>query len=113
MTIINAMAVTDKDDISVCITHKAYELSTEDEERLGDLFKKLDSNGDGKIDVADLSKGLKLLKLPHIPGQMEVCYIFVFKFYISLNILIATVVCIGLFHSSLEICLMSGHPGYD
>ncbi|XP_018022019.1 calcium-binding mitochondrial carrier protein SCaMC-1 isoform X3 [Hyalella azteca] len=53
------------------ISHKAYELSTEDEDRLGDLFQKLDTNGDGKIDVGDLSKGLKMLNLPYFPGHME------------------------------------------
>lgn len=56
----------------VPITHKAYELSTEDEDRLGDLFKKLDASGKGKIDVSDLSKGLTMLNLPHIPGHIEV-----------------------------------------
>uniref|UniRef100_A0A2P2IBH1 Calcium-binding mitochondrial carrier protein SCaMC-1-like n=1 Tax=Hirondellea gigas TaxID=1518452 RepID=A0A2P2IBH1_9CRUS len=58
-------------DPSSPISHKAYELSTADEERLGDLFKKLDTDGDGKIDVADLSKGLKMLNLPYYPGHME------------------------------------------
>lgn len=57
---------------NVPVSHKAYELSSADEERLGDLFKKLDRNGKGKIDVSDLSKGLTMLNLPHIPGHMEV-----------------------------------------
>ncbi|KAF2359650.1 Ribosomal RNA methyltransferase FtsJ domain [Trinorchestia longiramus] len=68
---LKANMTIDAHDSSTPLSHKAYELSTEDEERLGDLFKKLDANGDGKIDVSDLSKGLKMLNLPHFPGHME------------------------------------------
>lgn len=38
--------------------HYLHELPQEDEERLEGLFKSLDVNGDGKIDIHDLSKAL-------------------------------------------------------
>lgn len=41
------------------------ELPEEDEERLGDLFSKLDRDGNGKIDIHDLSVALKEIA-PHI-----------------------------------------------
>lgn len=39
--------------------HYLHELPQEDEERLGKLFSKLDKNGNGKIDIHDLSVALK------------------------------------------------------
>ncbi|KAJ3663699.1 hypothetical protein Zmor_007929 [Zophobas morio] len=39
--------------------HYLHELPFEDEERLGKLFKKLDKDGNGKIDIRDLSEALK------------------------------------------------------
>lgn len=39
--------------------HYLHELPAEDEERLGKLFAKLDQDGNGKIDIKDLSKALK------------------------------------------------------
>lgn len=38
--------------------HYLHELPAQDEERLGTLFKKLDLDGNGRIDVHDLSKAL-------------------------------------------------------
>lgn len=39
--------------------HYLHELPLEDEERLGKLFANLDKNGNGKIDIHDLSDELK------------------------------------------------------
>ncbi|KAK3882417.1 hypothetical protein Pcinc_013191 [Petrolisthes cinctipes] len=44
--------------------HHAYEHPIEEEERLGALFNKLDRDGDGRINIHDLSEGLKKLNLP-------------------------------------------------
>ncbi|CAL4136826.1 unnamed protein product, partial [Meganyctiphanes norvegica] len=43
----------------------------EDETRLEALFDSLDRDGNGRIDVDDLSEGLKKLSIPQIPGQSE------------------------------------------
>eukprot|EP00794_Sanderia_malayensis_P016130 gene16130-17756_t len=42
-----------------------------DEVRISKLFKDLDVNKDGKIDVSELSEGLKRMGVKHIPGQAE------------------------------------------
>lgn len=52
--------------------HHAYEAPSEEEERLGSLFHQLDVNGDGRIDVRDLSEALKRLSRPQVPGAAEV-----------------------------------------
>jgi hypothetical protein len=39
--------------------HYLHELPFEDEERLGKLFTQLDKDGNGKIDILDLSQALK------------------------------------------------------
>lgn len=39
--------------------HYLHELPLEDEERLGKLFTNLDKNGNGRIDIHDLSEALK------------------------------------------------------
>lgn len=51
--------------------HYYPELPTEVEERLEKLFKKLDLNEDGRIDINDLTTGLRKLGLPHTPGSVE------------------------------------------
>ncbi len=43
-----------------------------DEARIAKLFKDLDVNNDGRIDVKELSSGLKRLGVKHMPGQAEV-----------------------------------------
>ena len=45
-----------------------------DEDRISSLFKELDANKDGKIDINELSEGLKRLGVKHIPGSAEVCF---------------------------------------
>lgn len=45
--------------------HYLHELPQEDEERLEKLFAKLDRNGNGKIDVHDLSMALKEFGVHH------------------------------------------------
>lgn len=51
----------DNDDIPFVhrTPHYLHELPIEDEERLGKLFKQLDKDGNGKIDIHDLSEALK------------------------------------------------------
>jgi len=44
-----------------------------DELRLEELFRKLDVNGDGRIDIHDLSEALHRLKVPQLPGHAQVC----------------------------------------
>ena len=44
-----------------------------DEDRIAKLFNDLDTNQDGKIDITELSEGLKRLGVKHIPGSAEVC----------------------------------------
>lgn len=51
--------------------HYYPELPIEVEERLEKLFKKLDVNDDGQIDIKDLTTGLRKLGLPHSPGSAE------------------------------------------
>ena len=45
-----------------------------DEDRIAKLFNELDANQDGKIDINELSDGLKRLGVKHIPGSAEVCW---------------------------------------
>ena len=52
--------------------HYLHELSEEDEKRLGSLFKQLDVNGDGRIDVQDLSESLRRMGVHQVPGHAEV-----------------------------------------
>ncbi|XP_077986670.1 calcium-binding mitochondrial carrier protein SCaMC-2-like [Glandiceps talaboti] len=52
--------------------HHVHELSTEDEERFSDLFNKLDMNKDGRIDIEDLTHGLKKLGVHQMPGQAQI-----------------------------------------
>jgi len=43
-----------------------------DEQRLEELFRKLDLNRDGRIDIHDLSEALHRLKVPQLPGHAQV-----------------------------------------
>lgn len=40
------------------ISHYSYELPIEEEERFEKLFRQLDVNGDGRIDILELSQSL-------------------------------------------------------
>ena len=49
-------------------------LSAEEEERFQDLFKKLDVNKDGRIEIHELAEGLKTMRVPetHAKGHAKV-----------------------------------------
>ena len=51
---------------------KEFEGYKFDEEGFSELFHKLDINKDGRIDVEELSEGLKRLGIAQVPGQAEV-----------------------------------------
>jgi len=40
------------------VPHYSYDLPSEDEERFEQMFRQLDVNGDGRIDIAELSASL-------------------------------------------------------
>lgn len=46
-------------------THYLHELPLEEEERLAKLFTKLDADGNGNIDITELSVALKEFGVPH------------------------------------------------
>jgi len=47
--------------------------SSADERRVEELFRQLDVNRDGRIDIHDLSEALRRLKVPQLPGHAQVC----------------------------------------
>ena len=53
-------------------------ISAEEEERFQSLFKKLDVNKDGRIEVHELTEGLKTMKVPesHAKGHAKVAHTF-------------------------------------
>lgn len=51
---------------------KSFEGYKFDKEGFSKLFHQLDSNKDGRIDVEELSEGLKRLGLDQIPGEAHV-----------------------------------------
>jgi len=51
----------------------SHSISEADERRLEELFRKLDVNRDGRIDIHDLSEALHRLKVPQLPGHAQVC----------------------------------------
>jgi Ca2+-binding EF-hand superfamily protein len=51
--------MTDANKSSLQNVHYYHELAAEDEERLEKLFNKLDVDGNGRIDIHDLSASLK------------------------------------------------------
>lgn len=50
--------------------HYLHELPQEDEERLAKIFNTLDVNGNGKIDIYDLSAALKEYGVSHLDAQV-------------------------------------------
>lgn len=52
-----------------------YTFNKDDEKRIAELFKEMDINKDGRIDVKELSEGLKRLGIHHVPDQAEVSLI--------------------------------------
>lgn len=44
--------------------HYSYELPSDEEERLSELFEQLDVNGDGRIDIRELSQSLHMHGVP-------------------------------------------------
>ena len=49
-----------------------HNISQEEEERLSELFNRLDVNKDGRIDIHDLSEALNSMQVPQVPGQAQV-----------------------------------------
>ena len=45
-------------------------------EKIEELFRQLDSNKDGRVDVKELTEGLGKLGVPTIPGQAQVRKLF-------------------------------------
>jgi len=43
-----------------------------DPEKVKELFQQLDANGDGRVDVKELTEGLSRMGVPTIPGQAQV-----------------------------------------
>ncbi len=52
------------------LPHYLHEMPREDEERLGKLFNSLDIDGNGKIDIYDLSVALKEFGVSHRDAQV-------------------------------------------
>lgn len=61
-----------KSDENLTMT-KEVKANNEDEARLESLFKKLDSNSDGKIDIHDLAASLKELGLSEQYAEVSRC----------------------------------------
>lgn len=55
-----------------------HELPQEDEERLAKLFKHLDRDGNGKIDIHDLSEALREFGLSSVYAEVNILLIHVF-----------------------------------
>ena len=41
-------------------------------DKIEELFRQLDTNKDGRVDVKELTEGLSKLEVPTIPGQAQV-----------------------------------------
>lgn len=66
-----SVTLTPVNPVVVHPPHYLHELPLEDEERLEKIFKTLDVNGNGKIDIHDLSLALKEFGVHH--RYAEVC----------------------------------------
>lgn len=56
--------------------HYFDELPHDEEVRLANLFKVLDVDGNGKIDIHDLSEALREFGLHHRYAQVILCYLY-------------------------------------
>lgn len=63
-----------KDPTIVHPPHYLHELPQEDEERLEKLFVALDTDGNGKIDIHDLSKALKDFGVHSLYAQVSMAH---------------------------------------
>lgn len=52
--------------------HHDYELTSDEEEKFTDLFNRLDTNKDGRIDIHDLSEALKTMRVPQVEDHARV-----------------------------------------
>lgn len=52
--------------------HYIPHLPFEEEERLEKLFKQLDVDGDGRIDIHDLTEALEKMGVPQVSGHAQV-----------------------------------------
>jgi len=52
----------------------SHVLSESDERRIEELFRKLDVNRDGRIDIHDLSEALHRLEVHQLPGHAQVFF---------------------------------------
>jgi len=53
-------------------TSSSHSSSAADEQRIEELFRKLDVNRDGRIDIHDLSEALHRLEVHQLPRHAEV-----------------------------------------
>lgn len=60
------------EEIARLPSHYLHELPQEDEERLGKLFAKLDKDGNGKIDIDDLSSALSEHGVHHRYAEVKI-----------------------------------------
>lgn len=60
------------DNGTIPMPHYLPQLPSEEEERLDKLFKQLDINGDGRIDIYDLTEAFEKLGLSHYHYHAEV-----------------------------------------
>lgn len=69
----------DSEEIRILPPHYLHELPQEDEERLAKIFSKLDSDGNGTIDIHDLSSSLKSFGVPHRYAEVLILLFIVLK----------------------------------
>ena len=56
---------------------KSRQGPTLNNEKIEELFRQLDANKDGRVDVNELTEGLSKLGVPTIPGQAQVSQLLV------------------------------------
>lgn len=69
----------DSEDVRILPPHYLHELPQEDEERLAKVFAKLDIDGNGTIDIHDLSISLKHFGVPHRYAEVPILLVIVLK----------------------------------